>query len=236
MAALRRRPVLRPGKIHGAFAQRGELQLAPNRQISPRYLGKRPDPRRAIPRSFAQLEIPNTPGSRGSNPEDLDADKGPAERIKRSDIGHSVTARTLINIASSQVSLATALKTLAELDLPAPMTVPSPTMQFDEYLPQVTQDLDRVTTHAAALPGKSDLAFHRTLDRKLAKELDEASERILALTRDLLDLVDRKKNSKRRRMDDEDDVVEGYKRGVVDSVDSLLEDAVSPQTLSFDYA
>lgn len=105
--------------------------------------------------------------------------------------------------------------------------VPSPTNQFDEYLPLVTQDLDRVTTHAAGLPGKSDLAFHRTLDRTLAKELDEASDRILRMTRDLLDLVDRGKNPKRRKMEDEDDVVEGYKRGVVDSVDALLEDAVS---------
>jgi hypothetical protein len=113
--------------------------------------------------------------------------------------------------------------------------VPSPINEFDQYLPRVTRDLDAITTPAAGLPLKSDLAFHRTLDRELAMNLDEASERVLKLTRELLDVfINQDGMSKgikssvlRRRLEDEEDVTEGYRRGVVDVVDGLLEDAVS---------
>lgn len=88
------------------------------------------------------------------------------------------------------------------------------------------------------------------MDRKFANDLDEASERVLKMTEQLLSLVetgqsDLKGKGKakptakpvkpaaktaaktRRKLEDEDDVVDGYKRGVIGVVDGLLEDAVS---------
>jgi exosome complex exonuclease RRP6 len=112
-------------------------------------------------------------------------------------------------------------------------------------LEKTTAVLDALTTTAAGLPGKSDLAFHRTLDRRFGKQLDAAAEQVLGLTEKLLALVEvRAESSKagssgtsgtagkvktkaRRKLEDEEDVVDGYRRGVVEVVDGLLEDAVS---------
>ena len=137
--------------------------------------------------------------------------------------------RVLSPLIASSYRLLTAIHKLSTMPSDSPLLAPpSPTSEFGDYLPRVTKDLDDVTTHAAALPGKSDLSFHRTLDRKLAKELDEASDRILKLTGDLLELLDTGKSGKKRRwLEDEEDVKHSYKRGVVEVVDALLEDAVS---------
>ncbi|WVR05806.1 hypothetical protein IAU60_002831 [Kwoniella sp. DSM 27419] len=119
--------------------------------------------------------------------------------------------------------------------------VPHPVSAFSAYLTHLTTALDSVTSHAAALPDKSDLSFHRTLDRTFAKDLDTASERVLKLTERLLTLVDQsqrsaqangkgkvvKAKSRRRQLEDEDDVVDGFRQGVVGVVDGLLEDADS---------
>ena len=106
--------------------------------------------------------------------------------------------------------------------------VPSPTADFATFLPHITSALDALTTHAASLPGRSDLAFHRTLDRKFAKELDVTSARVLGMTERLLALVEEGKGkvAGRRKLKDEEDVVDGYRRGVSGVVDGLLEDAV----------
>ncbi|WVF70846.1 hypothetical protein IAT40_005640 [Kwoniella sp. CBS 6097] len=125
----------------------------------------------------------------------------------------------------------------------ASTAVPSPTKAFASYLPHLTSALDSLTTHAAALPDKSDLSFHRTMDRTFARDLDSASDRLLKLTERLLSLVDHsqkgaieKGKSKakagtnkgtRRKLEDEDDVVDGFRQGVVGVVDGLLEDADS---------
>ncbi|WWC86140.1 uncharacterized protein L201_001012 [Kwoniella dendrophila CBS 6074] len=130
--------------------------------------------------------------------------------------------------------------------------VPKPFDNFQEYLPHLTTVLDNLTNHASNLPSKSDLSFHRSLDKDFAKNLDQASERILNLTERLLSLVERSqkqknqksqnnviqdkvkiasgsKNTKgtRRKLNDEDDVVDGFKQCVVGVVDGLLEDADS---------
>ncbi|OCF33232.1 hypothetical protein I316_04973 [Kwoniella heveanensis BCC8398] len=121
--------------------------------------------------------------------------------------------------------------------------VPSPTKAFASYVPHLTSALDSLTTHAAALPDKSDLSFHRTLDRQFAKDLDSASDRLLKLTERLLSLVDHSQRSaaekgkskakagpikgRRRKLEDEDDIVDGFRQGVVGVVDGLLEDADS---------
>lgn len=115
-------------------------------------------------------------------------------------------------------------------------------------MPSITKALDDFTTHAAALPPKSDLAFHRTLDRSFAKGLDTTSKRVLLLTEKLLQVAEgagssaggagakrkeagvaralRAKVKPRAKLEDEEDVIDGYRRNVVDVVDALLEDAV----------
>lgn len=129
--------------------------------------------------------------------------------------------------------------------------MPSPTDAFQDYLPIITSALDRLTTSANALPGsRSDINFHRTMDRGFANALDDASERVLRMAEKLLSMVEldqeemkgkgkakesvksakpaAKAASKvRRKLEEEEDVVDGYKRGVLSVVDGLLEDAVS---------
>jgi exosome complex exonuclease RRP6 len=57
------------------------------------------------------------------------------------------------------------------------------------HVPKITDLLDRLTADAANLPGRSDLQFHRTIDRAFAKELDGAGERLLELTDRLVGLA-----------------------------------------------
>lgn len=114
---------------------------------------------------------------------------------------------------------------------------PLPSTDFPAFLAQTTKSLDTVTNQAAGLPGKSDLDFHRTLDRKLAKDLQEASTGVLAVAERLLSHLDRSGQSSkgkvarvgpaRSRLLDLEDVTEMYRRNIVGTVDSLLEDAVS---------
>jgi hypothetical protein len=130
--------------------------------------------------------------------------------------------------------------------------VPSPTSAFSEFMPMITSALDRLTTSANQLPAnRSDINFHRTMDRQFANDLDEASERVLKMTEKLLTLVElgqaeakskgKGKDAKitkatgktRRKLEEEEDVVDGYKRGVLGVVDGLLEDAVSYILLVF---
>lgn len=102
-------------------------------------------------------------------------------------------------------------------------------------LQSITAALDRLTTHAASLPPKSDMSFHRTLDRKFAKSLDGTSEKLLSLTERLLTLVEGDlskarpgvKGKGRSKLADEQDAIEGFRRSVGNVIDGLLEDAVS---------
>jgi exosome complex exonuclease RRP6 len=113
----------------------------------------------------------------------------------------------------------------------------------------ITSALDQLTTAAGQLPAnRSDINFHRTMDRNFANDLDEASQRVLTMTEKLLAMVEfgqleAKGKGKgkevagkpvakagvktRRKLEEEEDVVDGYKRGVLTVVDGLLEDAVS---------
>jgi exosome complex exonuclease RRP6 len=121
---------------------------------------------------------------------------------------------------------------------------------FPAFLEKTTAALDALTTTAAGLPGKSDLAFHRTLDRKFGRELDVTAQQVLGLTERLLAMVEagaessragpsasgpavkaKPKTKARRKLQDEEDVVDGYRRGVDEVVDGLLEDAVSGRLL-----
>lgn len=95
----------------------------------------------------------------------------------------------------------------------------------------LTRALEAATTAADLFPDKSDLSFHRTLDRKFAKELDLTSKRLLSLTDRLAEMAMDAHPSKgkravpRRKLEDEDTVVESFRSGVVSVVDRVLEDA-----------
>lgn len=99
----------------------------------------------------------------------------------------------------------------------------------------ITSALDRLTAHAASLPPKSDMSFHRTLDRKFAKSVDGTSSDLLSLTEKLLTLVQGDlstakpgvKGKGRSKLVDEQDAIEGFRRSVGNVIDGLLEDAVS---------
>jgi hypothetical protein len=112
--------------------------------------------------------------------------------------------------------------------------VPGPVEDFSAFLQNITTTLDRLTTQANSLPFKSDLAFHKTLDRTLGKDVDVAGKDVLGLTEKLLDMVEgsgRKlsKGKGRMKVKEEEDLVEGYKRSMGEVVEGLLEDAVSGQ-------
>ncbi|BEI85109.1 hypothetical protein CcaverHIS002_0505100 [Cutaneotrichosporon cavernicola] len=105
--------------------------------------------------------------------------------------------------------------------------------EFAAFVETMTKALEAGTSHAAQFPDKSDLMFHRTLDRKFAKGLDASGERVLKLADSILQLtVDGQPKSNnatrikpRRKLADEDDVVDSFQSTVVDHVDALLEDA-----------
>ena len=109
--------------------------------------------------------------------------------------------------------------------------VPKPTEAFADYIETVTAALDRVTSLSAKLPSGSDLAFHRTMEPSLARGLDDASGQVLQMAERLLSLVaasqTAKVKGKRRKLEEEEDVVAGFRRAVGGVVDGLLEDADS---------
>lgn len=119
-------------------------------------------------------------------------------------------------------------------------SVPSPTQSFSEYLPFLTAALDRLTTNAASLPDKTDLNFHRSLDRRFNKDVEKTSERLLGMTERILDLIERSQKEarqgrdkgktakvmiRRRKLEDQDDIIDGYRGAVQGVIDGLLEDA-----------
>ncbi|KAJ1038342.1 hypothetical protein NDA10_004603 [Ustilago hordei] len=62
---------------------------------------------------------------------------------------------------------------------PANTTLPDPKTDLPAYLLKLQSALQPLTRNAAAIPTHGDLAFHRSMDRKLAKKLDSESDRLL---------------------------------------------------------
>lgn len=127
------------------------------------------------------------------------------------------------------------------LDSPvaSPSVAANPSTDFAEFVDNMTRALEDSTSVAAQFPEKSDLSFHRTLDRKFAKGLDTSSQRVLDLTDKLLQLAVEGAHEKakaaggktkpRRAVTDEDDAIDSFHATVIEPVDALLEDAVSMQ-------
>jgi exosome complex exonuclease RRP6 len=101
---------------------------------------------------------------------------------------------------------------------------PMPSASFDAFNSEIQGAALNVTKRSLALP--SDLAFHRTMDPELARDLDEFSSRVLSIANDLLALVSASDNHRRPRLKSQDDVVDNFHPIVVDSIDPLFERAV----------
>jgi exosome complex exonuclease RRP6 len=107
---------------------------------------------------------------------------------------------------------------------------------FNEYNTQLQGAALKATRNALAIP--SDLAFHRSINPDLARDLDAFSARVLSLTNDILALVSTADSSqsawakgKAKKLSHHEDVLDDFSSLVVDSVDQLFERVVSPLLL-----
>lgn len=78
--------------------------------------------------------------------------------------------------ASTSTSAASSQSSTPE---PATASLPDPKTDLPAYLLKLQSALQPLTRNAAAIPTHGDLAFHRSMDRKLAKKLDSESDRLL---------------------------------------------------------
>jgi exosome complex exonuclease RRP6 len=99
---------------------------------------------------------------------------------------------------------------------------------FEAYNVQLQTAILNPTKHAFSLP--TDLAFHRSIDRDLAKELDLCSSKVMAITNNLLAFTatgNMKGKGKARLLETQEDVVDNFHSMVVDDMEQLLERTVS---------
>lgn len=80
------------------------------------------------------------------------------------------------------------------------------------------------TTRTAAQLSAEDIAFHRSLDPALGKALDQQTSRLLSLAKTLIRTAHVSSGPEAIQLNDVEDVETNW-RGVVDVVDSLLEQA-----------
>jgi exosome complex exonuclease RRP6 len=99
---------------------------------------------------------------------------------------------------------------------------------FDEFNSQLQTTALKATRNAALLP--SDVRFHRSMDASFARDLDALSQRALVLSNRLLSLAGvlsgNEDKKGKRKLEDQDDVVDRFQSLVVDSMDQLLERTV----------
>ncbi|PPQ68746.1 LOW QUALITY PROTEIN: hypothetical protein CVT25_012840 [Psilocybe cyanescens] len=96
---------------------------------------------------------------------------------------------------------------------------------FDVYNARLQASALTATRKSAGLP--TDIAFHRSMDRELAQDLDSFSQRVLNVTNKLLGLVSTADHTQGRKgkakLENQDDVVDNFHALIVDSMDQLLE-------------
>jgi len=100
---------------------------------------------------------------------------------------------------------------------------------FDDYNAALQSGSPNCYQVSAALP--SDINFHRSIDSEFAQAIDDCSERALRLTNKLLDLAGSARGGKgrdkgKRKLEDEEDVVDSFGSLVIDVLDQLFEHAV----------
>lgn len=106
---------------------------------------------------------------------------------------------------------------------------PSPSASMLEYLQNLQRKLQPLTQAAAQLPSSTDLAFHRSLDRSLGKDLDHTKSRIADTLNNILSALESSspKNKSQDQQADAAHVVDesGFARLLGDTIDTLLENA-----------
>ncbi|KAI5121065.1 hypothetical protein M0805_008580 [Coniferiporia weirii] len=99
---------------------------------------------------------------------------------------------------------------------------------FDAYSADIQGAALGATKLSAALP--ADISFHRSLDSDFAQAIDSCSERALKLTNRLLGLsaTHSSKDSRskgKRKLEDQEDVLDSFQSLVVDALDQFFEHA-----------
>jgi exosome complex exonuclease RRP6 len=107
----------------------------------------------------------------------------------------------------------------------------SPSTSFGAYQALLQKAALTATKQAYLLPIDTDMAFHRTLDKKFAADVDVVSARVFALTNKLLKFahgvnVSIGSGKGKAVIREEEDLLEGYHTSVVDVMDQLYEAAV----------
>ncbi len=124
-----------------------------------------------------------------------------------------------------------ALSSKAVTGTDGPGDVPAPSSRFEEYLPALQAALAKATEITQRLPIGSDLKFHRSLSKDLAKELDISTERLLKLANDLANLPGTSKvhgkGKQKVSIKEADGIEEDFERHLQETLDKLLERAVS---------
>lgn len=106
---------------------------------------------------------------------------------------------------------------------------------FNDYNAQLQGSALKATRAALGLP--ADIPFHRSVHPDFAKELDQCSARVLSITNKLLNLASTSNSSAsargkgKARLESQDDVADHFHSFVVDTMDQLLERAVSTFTV-----
>lgn len=101
---------------------------------------------------------------------------------------------------------------------------------FEDYNLKLQTSILNPTKHAFALP--ADIQFHKSIDSDLAEEIEACSTKALSITNKLLALVMNSTTNlsgkgRPRLVVDQDDVVDDFDSVLVDTMDQLLERAVS---------
>ena len=142
---------------------------------------------------------------------------------------------------NSRIFARTRTRTVAQLSIPSAKgrrqsysmdssQTPLSKTDFDGYYGQLQNAALKATKHAAGLP--ADLAFHRSVDSDVAKDLEKCSQRVASMTNALLDLASTIGSSKsakgkgKARPQDEDDFLDRFGALIVEPMDQLLERAV----------
>lgn len=102
---------------------------------------------------------------------------------------------------------------------------------FNDYNAGLQAAALKATKHSAGLP--SDVAFYKSINKDFSNNLDACSDKALSLVNRLLFLAstaDSTKSAKgkgKARLEDQDDLVDRFESIIVESMDQLLERAVS---------
>ncbi|SNX87735.1 related to RRP6 - Exonuclease component of the nuclear exosome [Melanopsichium pennsylvanicum] len=91
----------------------------------------------------------------------------------------TTTTTTAAAAAAAATTSSSASSSTSPTPEPSTTFLPDPKIDLPAYLLKLQSALQPLTRNAAAIPSHGDLAFHRSMDRKLAKRLDSESDRVI---------------------------------------------------------